>query len=296
MPGGTDPYDYRGTQRVELVVRMSTQLVDVCNFDLILKPLTHIEQASLLHRLGWLNIWNPLKPEGHYHLDLSIREQNLIARALVLLDRAETHNRSKERKLRSMKLISSNTSASNSEGKEVEKITSTSTTETSTTGIDMGSKTGQVDIDNHQVVQVWTPPPIECETYSGDPSNWLSSTQFPSHGDLTCEYYSDLTHANVNRDGEVKVDSTKRLALLAIVQAEPPVEMMRGTKGKHLLDSIPQATREGKTSSNNSTANQLSMDKLKFFTYAVLPESADLHFNLSAFDDDKFSEADTETI
>lgn len=36
-------------------------------------------------RLGWLNIWNPLKPEGALILDLSRREEKQILRMLILL-------------------------------------------------------------------------------------------------------------------------------------------------------------------------------------------------------------------
>ena len=75
--------------RVELVITFFSKLVDVINFDLVLKELNCIEYAMVVVRLGWLNVWNPLKAEGHYMLDMSRREERQMVRALMLLSFSE---------------------------------------------------------------------------------------------------------------------------------------------------------------------------------------------------------------
>lgn len=49
------------TYRVEVIVRLFSTLTDVINFDFVLKELSNAEQAMLIFRLGYLNIWNPAK-------------------------------------------------------------------------------------------------------------------------------------------------------------------------------------------------------------------------------------------
>jgi hypothetical protein len=59
------------------------------NFDYVLKDLEGSEVAILLFRLGWLNVWNPIKAEGRIVLDLSRREERQILRILLVLNFAE---------------------------------------------------------------------------------------------------------------------------------------------------------------------------------------------------------------
>ena len=72
-----------GTYRVELIVSLFSRLKDVHNFELILAQLTIEEHAMVLARVGILNIFNPLRPEGGYCLDLGLWEERQVAKILV---------------------------------------------------------------------------------------------------------------------------------------------------------------------------------------------------------------------
>jgi hypothetical protein len=41
--------------------------------------------SELGHRLGWLNIFNPMHCDGFYRLDLGKRDQRIVAQMLVTL-------------------------------------------------------------------------------------------------------------------------------------------------------------------------------------------------------------------
>lgn len=56
----------------------------------LLRPLCPPERASVIHRLGWSNVWTPLRPDGCYVLDLSKDEDRGVARCLVHLEAAES--------------------------------------------------------------------------------------------------------------------------------------------------------------------------------------------------------------
>lgn len=79
------------TFRVEFIIKFHPRLTDPVNFDLLLlmSGLTPKEVAMLQYRLGILNIWTPLKPEGFIHLDLSRREERQILRMLLVLSLSE---------------------------------------------------------------------------------------------------------------------------------------------------------------------------------------------------------------
>jgi len=83
------PCEY-GTVRVELIITLFSLLVDVVNFDLVLKCLSLKERAAVIFRLGWLNTWSPLKlNSGFFSLDLARREEKQVARMLMLLTKEE---------------------------------------------------------------------------------------------------------------------------------------------------------------------------------------------------------------
>ena len=50
-----------------------------------MKILAPSEVACLYCRLGWLNLYNPCKPEGAWELDMSRREERVIAKTLCVL-------------------------------------------------------------------------------------------------------------------------------------------------------------------------------------------------------------------
>jgi hypothetical protein len=64
-------------------------LSDLINLDIVLKILSYHEIAILYFRLGLLNIFNPIKAEGSYCLDLSRREDRQVARILILMQYVE---------------------------------------------------------------------------------------------------------------------------------------------------------------------------------------------------------------
>jgi Ca2+-binding EF-hand superfamily protein len=72
-----------GTYRVELIISLFSRLKDVHNFELVLAQLTVEEHAMVLARVGILNIFNPLRPEGGYCLDLGLWEERQVAKILV---------------------------------------------------------------------------------------------------------------------------------------------------------------------------------------------------------------------
>jgi hypothetical protein len=73
---------YFGTFRVDLVVTLFDRLVDLHNFELILRVLSPFEIGCCYARIGWLNLFNPMKPDGAHQLDLSRYEERVIVKIL----------------------------------------------------------------------------------------------------------------------------------------------------------------------------------------------------------------------
>lgn len=80
---------YFGTYRVEVCVSLFERIIDVHNFELVLRVLDPFEKACVLCRIGWLSIMNPMKPEGAYMLDMSIHEERVVAKCLCTLTMLE---------------------------------------------------------------------------------------------------------------------------------------------------------------------------------------------------------------
>mmetsp|Transcript_23200 Transcript_23200/g.34037 ORF Transcript_23200/g.34037 Transcript_23200/m.34037 type:complete len:1514 (+) Transcript_23200:117-4658(+) len=74
-----------GSTRVEVIVSLFNQIVDLVNLPYVLKLLSPFERGSLVFRLGWLNVWSPLRPDGFYRLRLHNREERQIVRVLIAL-------------------------------------------------------------------------------------------------------------------------------------------------------------------------------------------------------------------
>lgn len=89
FPEGYIPCGDFSTYRVELIVSLYTRVVDIINIDYVLKELESTEYAILLFRLGWLNIFNPIKAESRIALDLGRREERQVLRMLLILNFAE---------------------------------------------------------------------------------------------------------------------------------------------------------------------------------------------------------------
>lgn len=62
------------------------RIIDLDNlFSVVINHLTNEEYASLIYRLGWLNVWNPCKPDGFWELNLGRGEERQVAKMLVHL-------------------------------------------------------------------------------------------------------------------------------------------------------------------------------------------------------------------
>ncbi|KAH8066365.1 hypothetical protein JL722_803 [Aureococcus anophagefferens] len=75
--------------QVELVIMLHSRIVDLYNIDEVFAVLDPTMRAEAIFRLGTLNIWSPLKPDGPYSLNLGLREDRQVVRMLVHLHEAE---------------------------------------------------------------------------------------------------------------------------------------------------------------------------------------------------------------
>jgi hypothetical protein len=83
--GTLDRTEHFGTYRVDLVVSLFSRLLDVHNFEVVLNVLTPKEIGCVFARIGMLHVFNPMKPEGAFELDLSIWEERQVVKALIIL-------------------------------------------------------------------------------------------------------------------------------------------------------------------------------------------------------------------
>ena len=71
--------------RVNWIVATLNRLVDLHKFHLLWDHISLKEQAQVYQRLGWLTIFDPVSPERRFYMDLSNREQQVVAACLVKL-------------------------------------------------------------------------------------------------------------------------------------------------------------------------------------------------------------------
>ncbi len=86
LPAGNVSLHALATYRVELIISLFSRIKDLINFDFVLKDLESVEIAMLMFRIGWLNIWNPIKAEGDICLNLARIDERQIAKMLVCLN------------------------------------------------------------------------------------------------------------------------------------------------------------------------------------------------------------------
>lgn len=87
--GRTHKTRHFGTYRVELVILLFSRVLDVHNMDLVFAELSPYEVACIYCRMGILNFFNPLKPEGSICLDLSKHDERIVAKILAFLSTIE---------------------------------------------------------------------------------------------------------------------------------------------------------------------------------------------------------------
>jgi Ca2+-binding EF-hand superfamily protein len=104
---------------VEIAIAIHPRIIDLWNYDLVLSALSSDDRAEVIDRLGcvvkqyapleamasslsvhsslcrWQNTWSPLKPDGAYSLNLSNKNDRLVAKALIHLEAAESSRRLK---------------------------------------------------------------------------------------------------------------------------------------------------------------------------------------------------------
>ena len=68
--------------RVAAIISCFQSLVELENWPDILAGVSRVDRAALIRRLGWLNLLNPYRPEGEYHLDLSCADNRVVAMLL----------------------------------------------------------------------------------------------------------------------------------------------------------------------------------------------------------------------
>ena len=74
-----DQIRYFGNYRVEIVISLFGHIADLHNFELVLRVLNSYETSCLIARIGCLNIFNPMKPEGSWSMDLSKWDQRVVS-------------------------------------------------------------------------------------------------------------------------------------------------------------------------------------------------------------------------
>ncbi|CAM9213873.1 unnamed protein product, partial [Ectocarpus fasciculatus] len=98
--GKIEKSTYFGTYRSELICNMFPRVVDIHNMDLVMQYLTPFEIASLYCRIGRLNLFNPMKPEGAAELHLGTYEDRQVAKMIMVLSAVEPGDNWKDARLR----------------------------------------------------------------------------------------------------------------------------------------------------------------------------------------------------
>lgn len=82
---------YKGStaEKRDLLVAAFDRIIDLRNFDTVIEIFCQEDQANITARLGVLNTWNPLKPDGYIEVDIGRREERQVARMLVHLQKVE---------------------------------------------------------------------------------------------------------------------------------------------------------------------------------------------------------------
>jgi hypothetical protein len=78
-----------GSYRTELAVSLFSRVIDPHNFELVMRVLEPYEAGCLVSRIGLLNIFNPMKPEGCWELDLGRYEERVVAKTMAALSVVE---------------------------------------------------------------------------------------------------------------------------------------------------------------------------------------------------------------
>ncbi|CAM9741209.1 unnamed protein product, partial [Hapterophycus canaliculatus] len=70
---------------VDAVVFLFRRLVDRENFHRMMNMLSDEDMERLGDALGWLNVFNPFRPDGQYRLNLGRPDEKRVAAAVMKL-------------------------------------------------------------------------------------------------------------------------------------------------------------------------------------------------------------------
>ena len=74
-----------GTYICDFIVAIYPNILDIHNINLVLSQLSNEDIASIYCRIGYLNIFNPVKPEGYYELNCQRYEERQVAKMLLMI-------------------------------------------------------------------------------------------------------------------------------------------------------------------------------------------------------------------
>jgi len=77
--------DHMKQARAEVAVSCFSRCVDLENWDDVIDTLPAKLSRELLNRLGFLNVWNPVKPYMPYHCSLTAKDQQVVVDTLLNL-------------------------------------------------------------------------------------------------------------------------------------------------------------------------------------------------------------------
>jgi hypothetical protein len=77
---------------VVLATSLFGRIVDPHNIEIVIRNFSAHDAACFYCRIGFLNLFNPAKPEGTLEFDLSRREESQVARMLIYMSVVEPGN------------------------------------------------------------------------------------------------------------------------------------------------------------------------------------------------------------
>ena len=84
------------TSQAKAVVALFSRISDLHNVDAVVRALSKRAQDEVLTRVGWLNLFNPLKPAFAYVVPLTFWDNRTLVATLLEMGKAEADGQVKE--------------------------------------------------------------------------------------------------------------------------------------------------------------------------------------------------------
>ena len=84
-----DHFPRRDYARVQAVVTVHRCIGDLDDFYKIMAMMDEDETREIFHRLGYLNVWNPMNPDMFYKLDLRHKDHRKMVEMSAILEQEE---------------------------------------------------------------------------------------------------------------------------------------------------------------------------------------------------------------